>query len=56
MGGEGKKTGCMVCTGMAAYGCDDCPLKLCTDCEVKMTMMCECPFLFPFSLENRMIC
>jgi hypothetical protein len=32
---------CMVCTGLATYGCDGCPLRLCGDCQTLLGMMCK---------------
>lgn len=39
-----KRT-CMVCPGLAAAKCQDCPLRVCTDCQVQLTMMCKLPSL-----------
>jgi hypothetical protein len=41
-----RKT-CMVCTGLAAYKCQDCSLKVCSDCQVMLQHMCR---LFPSCL------
>jgi hypothetical protein len=32
---------CMVCTGLATYGCDGCPLRLCGDCQTLLGLMCK---------------
>ena len=47
-----KRT-CMVCPGLAAGKCQDCPLRVCTDCQVQLTMMCKLPSL---SLRYRRTC
>jgi hypothetical protein len=35
-----KRT-CMICPGLVAAKCQDCPLRVCTDCEVLLMMMCK---------------
>ncbi|KAG4443249.1 hypothetical protein IFR05_001292 [Cadophora sp. M221] len=38
---DGRYTNCMICTGQATHGCNDCPLRLCGECVVRLTKMCK---------------
>ncbi|KAL5314994.1 hypothetical protein ACEPPN_017644 [Leptodophora sp. 'Broadleaf-Isolate-01'] len=38
---DGRYSNCMICTGQATHGCNDCPLRLCGECVVRLTKMCK---------------
>ncbi|KAH7319112.1 hypothetical protein BKA65DRAFT_95110 [Rhexocercosporidium sp. MPI-PUGE-AT-0058] len=38
---DGRYSNCMICTGQATHGCDECPLRLCGECVVRLTKMCK---------------
>ncbi|KAJ5037246.1 uncharacterized protein L3040_007423 [Drepanopeziza brunnea f. sp. 'multigermtubi'] len=38
---DGRWKHCMICTELAVYGCDSCPLRLCVGCQVYLTRTCK---------------